>query len=303
MNLSETTFILPRDRPQNASAVCACASSPCRKNCPSPAIPRWERLFNCADQSGADEVALELNVGKVPVRFETGRRTAGFRRNDPDRARIRPASRSRSRGPRRRIARMATSIPRCPFKPSPLACPSPWFRLRGLENMRDLNVDLRPARPNISNAPAASFSISSLAKPSITAARLHARMIFYNGEDPATGSAAGLRSRLDGGEWRRQTRRACHDRTRTGDATAQPDFCPRFDAGMTEWLMCGSVEMSSKLFAANFFSSRFAFHALQTCGIRLAAKTQWPTCHINIGDTLHRGVSALAFHSLWNSPP
>ena len=40
------------------------------------------------------------------------------------------------------------------------------------------------------------------------AARLHARMIFYNGEDPATGIGGGCACRMDGGARSRTTGRA-----------------------------------------------------------------------------------------------
>jgi len=48
MNLSETTFVLPGMPQRPTPAACVCASSPYRKNCPSPDIPRWARLSFCA---------------------------------------------------------------------------------------------------------------------------------------------------------------------------------------------------------------------------------------------------------------
>ena len=40
MNLSETTFIFPRDAATERERASAYASSPSRRNCPSPDIPR-----------------------------------------------------------------------------------------------------------------------------------------------------------------------------------------------------------------------------------------------------------------------
>src|SRR5450755_2678988 len=41
MNLSETTFVLPRDLPPNGNAECGSEFLRCRRRCPLPAIPRW----------------------------------------------------------------------------------------------------------------------------------------------------------------------------------------------------------------------------------------------------------------------
>jgi trans-2,3-dihydro-3-hydroxyanthranilate isomerase len=62
--------------------------------------------------------------------------------------------------------------------------------LRGLEIMRRLRVDLVGATEYLerTNGKFFYFVTRETVDP---AARLHARMIFYNGEDPATGSAAG----------------------------------------------------------------------------------------------------------------
>ena len=62
--------------------------------------------------------------------------------------------------------------------------------LRGLEAIRRLNVDQRAAAEYLSKTDGKFFYFVTreTVDPS---GRLHARMIFYNGEDPATGSAAG----------------------------------------------------------------------------------------------------------------
>ena len=43
MNLSETTFILPRDAATERERTCASASLPWMKSCLLPDIPRWAR--------------------------------------------------------------------------------------------------------------------------------------------------------------------------------------------------------------------------------------------------------------------
>jgi len=62
--------------------------------------------------------------------------------------------------------------------------------LRGLDIMRNLRVDMRGSEEYLERSGGKFFYFVSrqTVDPS---ARLHARMMFYNGEDPATGSAAG----------------------------------------------------------------------------------------------------------------
>jgi trans-2,3-dihydro-3-hydroxyanthranilate isomerase len=61
--------------------------------------------------------------------------------------------------------------------------------LRGLDVMRRLQVDLKSSADYLAQAGGMFYFVTR--ETSDPAARLHARMMFYNGEDPATGSAAG----------------------------------------------------------------------------------------------------------------
>jgi trans-2,3-dihydro-3-hydroxyanthranilate isomerase len=62
--------------------------------------------------------------------------------------------------------------------------------LRGLATSRDLQLDAKGSKDYLSRADGKFFYF--VTRETVDpAARLHARMIFYNGEDPATGSAAG----------------------------------------------------------------------------------------------------------------
>jgi len=62
--------------------------------------------------------------------------------------------------------------------------------LRGLETMRELSVDSKGSAEYLERSGGKFFYFVSRETVD-AAARLHARMMFYNGEDPATGSAAG----------------------------------------------------------------------------------------------------------------
>ena len=70
MNLSETTFILPRDRGDGTRTRHPGANF---HRAGRAAVRRPSHVgdgFCAARRFGAKEIALELNVGRVPVRFE-----------------------------------------------------------------------------------------------------------------------------------------------------------------------------------------------------------------------------------------
>jgi trans-2,3-dihydro-3-hydroxyanthranilate isomerase len=62
--------------------------------------------------------------------------------------------------------------------------------MRGLEIIRNLHLDMKGADEYLQRSGGKFFYFVSRETVDPTA-RLHARMMFYNGEDPATGSAAG----------------------------------------------------------------------------------------------------------------
>ena len=190
MNLSETTFVLPRDPATERERGVGSASSPCRKSCPLPAIPRWARHFALRGSTGAGEVALELNVGKVPVRFEEkpGQPVFGeMTQVEPKFGLIHD---------RETVVR-ATSLrdgdidPSLPIQTVSTGLPFTIVPLRGLDVMRRLQVDLASSSEYLQQSGGGKFFYFVTRETVDPAARLHARMLFYGGEDPATGSAAG----------------------------------------------------------------------------------------------------------------
>jgi trans-2,3-dihydro-3-hydroxyanthranilate isomerase len=62
--------------------------------------------------------------------------------------------------------------------------------LRGLEQIRRLQINQAQATGYL-NASGGKFFFCVTRETVDSSARLHARMLFYNGEDPATGSASG----------------------------------------------------------------------------------------------------------------
>src|ERR1700691_1502164 len=67
MNLSETTFILPRDAATENERGVRVRIFTVQEELPFAGHPTLGTAFALRGQSGADRVTLELNVGAVPV--------------------------------------------------------------------------------------------------------------------------------------------------------------------------------------------------------------------------------------------
>src|ERR1700680_2424991 len=70
MNLSETTFIFPREQAIERERGVRVRIFTVQEELPFAGHPTLGTAFWLRDSTGVGEVALELNVGKVPVRFE-----------------------------------------------------------------------------------------------------------------------------------------------------------------------------------------------------------------------------------------
>src|ERR1700690_1885091 len=70
MNLAETTFVLPRDAATERQRGVRVRIFTVQEELPFAGHPTLGTAFALRGSSGAGEVALELNVGRVPVRFE-----------------------------------------------------------------------------------------------------------------------------------------------------------------------------------------------------------------------------------------
>src|SRR6266478_8665174 len=78
MNLSETTFILPRDAATESERGVRVRIFTVQEELPFAGHPTLGTAFALRGDSGAKEITLELNVGKVPVRFEETPGQAAF---------------------------------------------------------------------------------------------------------------------------------------------------------------------------------------------------------------------------------
>jgi trans-2,3-dihydro-3-hydroxyanthranilate isomerase len=189
MNLSETTFVLPGDAATEHERGVRVRIFTVEEELPFAGHPTLGTAFALRASSRAKEIALDLNVGRVPVHFEEppGKPVFGeMTQKDPE------------FGPRhdREAVAHASGLdhgdidPSLPIQTVSTGVPFTIVPLRGLKNIREMNVDPRGSAEYLERF-GGKFFYFVTRETVDSAARLHARMIFYNGEDPATGSAAG----------------------------------------------------------------------------------------------------------------
>jgi trans-2,3-dihydro-3-hydroxyanthranilate isomerase len=189
MNLSETTFILPREASVERERGVRVRIFTVREELPFAGHPTLGTAFQLRGPAGAREVVLDLNAGRVPVQFDErpGQPLFGemtqvnpeFGRRHDREAVVRAIG-----------LRDGDTDPSLPIQTVSTGVPFTIVPLRGLEIIRNLRVDMRGSEEYLQRTGGKFFYFVSRETVD-PAARLHARMMFYNGEDPATGSAAG----------------------------------------------------------------------------------------------------------------
>lgn len=188
-NLSETTFILPGDATAERNRGVRVRIFTVQEELPFAGHPTLGTAFVLRGGSGASEVRLDLNVGTVPVRFIEDPSQPVFgemTQKDPEFGVIHDVD---------AVARLS-GLRACDFDSSaPIQTVStgvpftiaPLQSLKILQKLR-LDVDRSVEYLASSGGKFFYFVCRETVDPK---ARLHARMTFYNGDDPATGSAAG----------------------------------------------------------------------------------------------------------------
>jgi trans-2,3-dihydro-3-hydroxyanthranilate isomerase len=189
MNLSETTFVFPRDPEIERERGTRVRVFTVQEELPFAGHPTLGTAFVLRAHTGASQINLELNVGVIPVHFEDFADKPSFAemtQQDPvfgqvhDRHKIAEVTGI----PLKHIASellIQTVSTGVPFTILPLA---------DLEAMRHLVINPQRSSEYLSQA-GSKFFFYVCRQTVHPAARLHARMLFYNGEDPATGSASG----------------------------------------------------------------------------------------------------------------
>ena len=196
-NLAETTFIFPEDPALEAEHGVRIRIFTVEEELPFAGHPTlgtatWLYL-NHPTLRGAETITLRLNVGPIPVRFtpqaEGDLGVIGtMRQNDPvfgavcDPAVVAPllGLKAEDLSATHAPQSVSTGLPFC------------IVPLRSLEVASRLQIDRRSADPFLASIGAKFFyCIAPRENPSPGEPQWHARMQFYNGEDPATGSASG----------------------------------------------------------------------------------------------------------------
>ncbi|MGA7927863.1 MAG: PhzF family phenazine biosynthesis protein [Candidatus Sulfotelmatobacter sp.] len=194
MNLSETTFVLRRDAATEREQGIRVRIFTVQEELPFAGHPTLGTAFalrgrGVAENSGAKKVVLALNVGKVPVDFEDSDGQPAFgemTQLDP----TFPMQHEREAVARATGLRPEDFDDSLPIETVSTGVPFTVTPLKSLAVIENLHIDLNRAAEYLAQTAGKSFYF--VTRETVDReARLHARMLFYNGEDPATGSAAG----------------------------------------------------------------------------------------------------------------
>src|SRR6202022_4696176 len=182
MNLSETTFILPREAAIERERGVRARIFTVQEELPFAGHPTLGTAFQLRGSAGAGEIALELNVGRVPIRFEEipGQPVFGeMTQAEPKFGVVHD---------RETVVR-ATSLrdgdvdPSLPIQTVSTGLVFTVVPLRGLEVMRRLQIDLRSSSEYLERS-GGKFFYFVCRETVDTAARLHAGMLFDHGQTP-----------------------------------------------------------------------------------------------------------------------
>ena len=188
MNLSETTFIVPRERQVEREHGIHVRIFTISQELPFAGHPTLGTAAVINAATGSDEVRLQLAAGIVPVSFrsETEGAFGEMRQRDPEFGAIHEPTEVAA----------ATGVPvdaisrDVPIQTVSTGLPFTIVPMRNLAAVRDLKIDLSRASEYLKRC-SGGFFYWATRETIDPAARLHTRMIFYSGDDPATGSAAG----------------------------------------------------------------------------------------------------------------
>jgi trans-2,3-dihydro-3-hydroxyanthranilate isomerase len=202
MNLSETTFILPRDPATEAQEGKKVRIFTVAEELPfagHPTLGTALHLYASGSAPNSKEsaqITLDLKAGKIPVRFTVNSENAGRDRVDGQ-----VFGEMRQRDPefgvtlsREEVARVlgiaADEIP-WPIQIVSTGLPFAIVGIRNLKTLANLNFPHAQGAELLKNSDAKFFYFLCAQRREKDRLEARARMFFYGGEDPATGSAAG----------------------------------------------------------------------------------------------------------------
>jgi trans-2,3-dihydro-3-hydroxyanthranilate isomerase len=190
MNLSETTFVLPRDPAVERERGVRVRIFTVREELPFAGHPTLGTATWLRGASEAAEVVLELGVGRVPVRFEDRAGEPAFGEMTQPAPTFGPVH---DRGEVAQVLGVAPEAldPTLPVETVSTGIPFTVVPFRELETLQRLQLDAARAEAWLRPRQGGDFFFLVARQAVDPAARLHARMVFHGGEDPATGSASG----------------------------------------------------------------------------------------------------------------
>ena len=187
-NYSETTFIIPRSFEETREKGNRVRIFTVNEELPFAGHPTLGTAWVLRGIGGADEIILDLNVGKIHVRFSEldGQPFGEMTQRNPDFGQVHS---------REEVARaigltpenIASDVPIHSVSTGMMFVIVPISKLSVIQN---LALDLHRAQEYLDRTDG-KFFFFVCRETLDPKARLHARMLFYNGEDPATGSASG----------------------------------------------------------------------------------------------------------------
>lgn len=187
MNLSETTFILPSDSENDEKGIRVRIFT-VSEELPFAGHPTLGTAYCIHSQAGRERVVLNLNVGSVPVSFTpSGTRSFGeMRQRDPEFGET-YSREELAKALGLKIEDLAGDVP---VQVVSTGMPFAIVPIRSLEVIQRMRISWTAIAQFIERREA-KFLYFVSREPVEPGSTLHARMIFYGGEDPATGSAAG----------------------------------------------------------------------------------------------------------------
>jgi len=189
MNLAETTFILPRDEATERAEGHKVRIFTVNEELPFAGHPTLGTSWYLQQQSGQSEVVLDLKVGRIPVHFEQrdGLLFGEMRQAEPQFGRTHAHD----------VIAGVLGIPLSeldedlPIQTVSTGMPFTIVPFRSLARLQQFSIGWNQMAPYLATIGNPAFFYFVCRETVNAGATLHARMIFYNGEDPATGSAAG----------------------------------------------------------------------------------------------------------------
>jgi len=187
-NYSETTFVIPRSFEETRDKGHRVRIFTVNEELPFAGHPTLGTAWVLRGIGGADEIVLDLNVGKIHVKFSTleGQLFGEMTQRDPQFGQVHSREEA-ARAIGISAEEIATDVPIHSVSTGMMFVMVPIARLA---TMQKLTLDLKRAQEYLDRTDGKFFFF--VCRETVDPkARLHARMIFYNGEDPATGSASG----------------------------------------------------------------------------------------------------------------